>query len=509
MHAPCHRGNILRVDCQIGNYDVRVLPPAAKAPLTEALRYEEVKRETGKWMLLLPAFAIAFAAHASSLDDELHAAQQLAWQKRFAEAESAYRRILDRAPTSSAAARGLGQVLLWEGRNRDAAEIYRRLLRETPNDVDARAGLATAEYWSGDYRAARRDFEAMIHARPDDAAARRALAEIAATMTPVIASENTFVTDDQPLHRASYGVATTIFSDPLTKWTGTAGAYSLNARDLGFGSATAPFASVAVNTSLPSMNLRASGALRVIRFPDGTTKPLGSIGLAREWNSSSLAVEIDQHELLYAASSLRTHPSETTLTLAWNRNTDASSSSAAIHAIRYFDRNRGRAAEGFQLVRVVRKERVSISAGASISYRDTTESRFRLIGASASPQTNGSFVYSYNARYDPYWTPRNLVELRGIIAATIDAGRAKIRLHADGGWAHDRDLIFGPSSGTTSLAPLFAAPIEVGRTFHPWRASADVVVPLRTSYNVTLGVERQNTVFYRATAFHLGFSGRL
>jgi tetratricopeptide (TPR) repeat protein len=474
-----------------------------------ALRYARVALRRTKWIILLPAFAITFAAHASSLDDELHAAQQLAWQKHFAEAESAYRRILQRAPTSTAAARGLGEVLLWEGRNRDAAEIYRRLLRETPGDVDARSGLATAEYWSGDYRAAQRDFEAVIRARPDDAAARKALAEIAATMSPVIASENTFVTDDQPLRRASYGVATTIFSDPLTKWTATAGAYSLNARDLGFGSATAPFASIAANTSLPSMNLRASGALRVIRFPDGTTKALGSIGLAHEWSSSSLAIEIDQHELLYAASSLRTHPSETTATLAWNRNTDASSSSAAIHTIRYFDRNRGRAAEAFHLVRVVRKERVSISTGASISYRDTTDSRFRLIGASASPRTSGAFAYSYDARYDPYWTPRDLVELRGIVAATIDAGRAKVRLHADGGWAHDRDLIFGPSSGTTSLAPLFAAPIEVGRTFHPWRASAGVVVPLRASYSITFGVERQNTVFYRATAFHLGFSGRL
>jgi hypothetical protein len=87
--------------------------------------------------------------------------------------------------------------------------------------------------------------------------------------------------------------------------------------------------------------------------------------------------------------------------------------------------------------------------------------------------------------------------------------RMTLRLHGEGGWAHDRDLVFGPASGTTPFVPLFATPIEVARTFHPWRASADVAVPLRSAFTITFGVERQTTVFYRATAFHLGFSGRL
>jgi hypothetical protein len=65
LHAPCHSGNVLRPDCQIGNYGVRVLPPDAKAPLAEALRYEPVMWERGKWIILLPA--LAFAAQASSL----------------------------------------------------------------------------------------------------------------------------------------------------------------------------------------------------------------------------------------------------------------------------------------------------------------------------------------------------------------------------------------------------------------------------------------------------------
>jgi tetratricopeptide (TPR) repeat protein len=465
-------------------------------------------RMKGRMALLLGCL-LAFDAQAATIDDELRRAQDLAWHKRFAEAEALYRRIVDRNPKSPAAALGLGQVLLWEQRYGEAADVYRKLLRNAPDDVDASKGLATAEYWGGDFRSAQRDFAAVLAARPNDADARKALNDIAATTAPVIASENAFVTDDQPLRRATIGISTSFFSDPLTKWIGTAGTYALSARDAGFGSATAPFAAAAVNATIPAPHLRASGMLRVLRFPDGTTKPLGGIGLAREWSHASITAEIDRHEILYAASALRGHPSETTSTFGWNRNTDETSSEAAFHSIRYFDRNRGRAAQAYHLVRIAKGARTSLSAGASASYRDTSESRFRLIGASAAPLAGGGFAYSYDARYDPYWTPRRLIELRAIVAATVDAGRATIRLHGDGGWAHDRDLVFGPASGTTALAPPFAAPIEASRTFHPWRASAEVAVRLRGAFTITFGAERQTTIFYRATALRVGFSGRL
>lgn len=446
-------------------------------------------------------FLLAHAAQAETLGDELTAAQQLAWQKRFREAEIAYRRIVVRNPQSRTAILGLAQVLLWESRYADAARLYRDRLRKAPYDADARKGLATAEYWSGDYRAARDDFAAVLRSRPDDADSRKALSDIAATMSPVITSENAFVSDNQPSRRATLSLATTIFSDPLTKWTGTVGAHSLPR--------LAPFASIGVNAFLPAPHLRTTATLRMLRFPDGTTRPLGAIALAREWSRGSVTVEIDRHEILYAASAVDGHPSETVGTLAWSRDTGLTSSAAAIHAIRYFDRNRGRAAEAHHLASIVAGERVSLSAGASTSYRDTSGSRFRLIGASAAPLAGGGFAYSYRAQYDPYWTPQNLVELRGVVAATLRAGRTKIYLHGDGGWAHDRDRAFGPSSGTSSLVPLFATEVAVSRTFHPWRASASVAVPLRGALSITLGAEHQSTVFYRATSLRLGVVGRL
>jgi tetratricopeptide (TPR) repeat protein len=418
--------------------------------------------------------AIAAPAQAARIDDDLRAAERLAWQKRFAEAEQQYRDVLRRAPKSRAAALGLGQVFLWEQRYDAAATVYRGVLRDSPNDVDARKGLATAEYWGGDFRAARRDYAMVVRARPADAESRKALADIAAASAPHFASDNDFVSDDQPLHRARISGAYTAFSDPLTKWTASAGTYALSAR--GFGSATSPFVDIGGSTSLPSAHLRAGASLRLFRFPDGETKMLGGVALAREWRGATINAAVDQHELLYTASSLRTHASETTTTLGWSRSSDAASSAAALHAIRYFDGNSGRAADGYHLARVAHGAPGSLSAGAAASYRDTAESRLIVAGNTR--------------RYDPYWTPLHLFEIRAVAAATLNAGRATVHLHADGGWARDRDE-------------------GIRRTFHPWRTSADVVFPLHGAFTATIGVEHQSTVFYNANSVHLGFSGRL
>jgi tetratricopeptide (TPR) repeat protein len=466
-------------------------------------------KQVARSVAVFLALVVTLTASAARIDDEIRAAERLAWQKHFAEAERQYRFLLKREPKSRAAALGLGQVLLWEKRYADAAAVYRGILRDATRDVDARKGLATAEYWSGDFRGARREYMAVLRARPGDAEARKALADIDAAMVPLLTSDNDSVSDDQPMRRVKATIATTFFSDPLTKWTATTGAYALSARSLGLGSATAPFTSIAGSTWLPDTHLRVSGSLRLFRFPDGATKPLGGVSLAHEWQGSTLSLDVDQHELLYAAPSLRTHARETTATLGWNRSSDAVPSAAALHAIRYFDGNSGRAADAYHLMRVAHTPRGSLSIGASVSYRDSDESRFRLIGASAAPLPGGGFAYSYSARYDPYWTPRNLFEVRAIVAATMNVDHATIHLHADSGIGHDRDLQFGPANGTTAAVPLFAAPVEVSRTFHPWRASADVVFPLRGAFSATIGVEHQTTVFYRADSIHIGLTGRL
>jgi len=416
---------------------------------------------------------VAIPAVARS-EDPLRTAERLGWEKRFAEAEQLYREILRREPHSRAAELGLGQILLWEQRYADAAAVYARRLADAPDDVDARKGLATAAYWSGDFRTAQREYATVVRARPGDAESRKALADISAASSPVFVSDNDFVSDDQPMRRTRAAISYTAFSDPLTKWTATAGTYALTAR--GFAGASSPFVSIAGSTSLPATHLRLSASMRLFRFPDGATKPLGGIALARTWNGSEFHAEVDQHELLYTASSLRAHPSETAATLGWNREGDAASSSVTFRAIRYFDGNSGRAADAYRLLQVAHGQQGSLSIGAAVSFRDTSESRLVFDGTAR--------------RYDPYWTPQNLLEVRAVASASLRAGRATVHLHADGGWAHDRDSGFA-------------------RTFHPWRASADVAFPLHGAFNAVIGIEHQTTVFYRADSIHLGFSGRL
>lgn len=380
-------------------------------------------------LIFLALLVVAAGAHAATIDEELRRAQQLAWQKQFAEAERIYREVLVRAPKSRAAALGLGQVLAWQQRYAEAARVYRALLP----DVEARRGLATAEYWMGDFRSALRDY-ALI----DDADARKAIAEIHAAITPVIAADFDFTSDDQPLRRAVASAAYTFFSDPLTKWTASAGTYAFDPQ------ATAPFASIAGSTSFPRQNIRAGGTLRALRFPDGHKALLGGLEVTR----GLLRASIDRHELLYTRGALDDHPSETTATLAWKRG---DSSQVAVHAMRYDDGNHGVAADAYHLQPILGP----LSLGASASWRDTSESRF-----------NG-------AAYDPYWTPERLAEGRLIAAAAF----ARVRVHLDGGWAHDR----------------------INGSFHPWRASADITLP----YGATFSIERQSTIFYRATSFHL------
>jgi hypothetical protein len=295
--------------------------------------------------------------------------------------------------------------------------------------------LATAEYWAGDFRAALRDF-----ALVDDADSRKAVADIKAASAPLAVADASYASDDQPLRRAVASAAYTFFSDPLTTWTTTAGTYAFGRVENP--SHMSPFASVSGNTVFPWQHVRAGASLRALRFPDGRTEPLGGISVS----SGAFAFDVDRHEILYTLASLHDHPSETAATLAWKDQ----SSQIALHAIRYFDGNSGRAFDAWHLLPVGK-----FSLGAAASYRDTDQSRF-----------NGT-------AYDPYWTPRRLAEARLIAAAAV----GKVRLHLDGGWAHDR----------------------VNGSFHPWRASADVALP----FGATLSVERQSTVFYRATSFHL------
>src|SRR5688572_12135879 len=112
----------------------------------------------GRAVVVMLAVAL-WAAGAAA--DDLSRAEQLAWDKKFAESEALYRTIIAKAP-SRRAQLGLARVVMWSGRYAEAVERFDVLLATNANDVDALDGRASAEYWSGDYRAASRDFRRVL-----------------------------------------------------------------------------------------------------------------------------------------------------------------------------------------------------------------------------------------------------------------------------------------------------------------------------------------------------------
>ncbi|HYC89803.1 MAG TPA: tetratricopeptide repeat protein [Thermoanaerobaculia bacterium] len=369
------------------------------------------------------------------LADELQRAHELAWAKRFAEAEALYRRL----PESPAQQLGLARVVMWQGRYAEAIALFEKL-----EGVDALEGLATAQYWSGDWRAAARNFRRVLALDPGRTTP---LPEILATARPSQRVTVAGVVDDQPLELIRTEVAASLFSDPQTRWTVSLGRYD--------GDASGELASVANETTIRRVTV--AGSLGIFTWPDGVRRPVGSASVRR----GSLSARVERVPEIATATSFDTHVASTLTALRWE--TDRRWLAAAEVSHRgYSDDNQGWAAFAYAMAPLQKKE-WTFWGGGAVTAKDTAESRF------------------FDGRYDPYWTPEDLVEGRAVVAVQ----RGAIKAHADGGWARDRS-----------------------RRYRPWRAGLTANVPLARDFRIEAGVERSVTIDYRATAFHVSLVRR-
>jgi hypothetical protein len=177
-------------------------------------------------------------------------------------------------------------------------------------------------------------------------------------------------------------------------------------------------------------------------------------------------------------------------------------------ALTYFDQNRGVSSDAHVLVPLARASSVRLRLGASVAYRDTNQNRFQFVSASSQALPSGGFAYAYVGRYEPYWTPHDLLDGRLIAAARVGRdGGVVLDLHADAGYARDRAISFGPNTGVTETPPA-PFPSFYRRSFHPWRASADVAVPLGAATSLRIGYEHRVTAFYRANEIRANLVGR-
>lgn len=453
---------------------------------------------------LEPAEALlreAVALAPAELEARILLAETLAWQKEFEEADSLYRDAMRRDPSSRSARLGLGRVLLWTARYEEARSVLEVLIESDPRDLDAREARARSWYWEGDFRSAAREFQSILALDATRAEAARDLAAIWSDAPRMFRIAAAHRDDDQPFQVRRAESAVSIFSDPLTRWDFAAGTRQLVASD---SSDPLPFVSVGAEIVLPRARFTISSRIEALEFADGATSLIGGARASRRFaDRHELSASFDRQPLLLNREALDDHPTVDTWNLAWQTSTPEDAHAAArISRLDYFDGNRGEAADAWALLPVLRRGEALVSVGVSAAWRDTAQTRFRAIRTEATELGPFWYRYDYVGAYDPYWSPIELREIRGIVRVTAPAGdRADIRLQATAGTATDRGVSFGPTEGTTPV-PLPTRAFPFARKYSPWEVSAEVDVRIWVGSRAQLGWTRSQTVFYEANEFH-------
>jgi Flp pilus assembly protein TadD len=462
-------------------------------------------RDEGRLDAAAELFRRAAAAAPENPEPLLLLAETLAWQKRFDESETIYRGAIERYGPSRAARIGLARVLLWTARYREAARILATLLEENRNDVDAREELARAHYWSGDFRTAARHFERVVALDPSRSDSARSLAEIRSVASPSWTVRAASRSDDQPYHLGSQDVEIALFSDPLTQWSITAGAWQMDEPG-----ESAAHAGVTTAIGLPSLRLTVVPSARLVSFPDGETEVLGGLRVTRKVAiNASLSLVATRNALLLNRHAASTHPWVTDVFAAYELSVpDGPLARVRAGSSHFFDGNDGEFADAYVLAPILRRRHLTLAAGIAGAYRDTADGRFRVDDAVVTPAPPGTFSYGWRGVYDPYWTPHDLRELRGI--ASIGSGTdARIfwTVQVSGGRARDVATAFGPRSGTSPSPPEPFA-VTYTRGYAPWDLIATVELPAGGTTRLRIDYEHTRTIYYEADELRATLVGR-
>jgi tetratricopeptide (TPR) repeat protein len=480
--------------------------PATDPRIDRAVREAIAARESGELDRAAALLAPVVDHEDGDPRPELLLAETLAWGKWYAEAEAIYRRILRLSPASADAQLGLGRVLLWMGRYQEARAVLRAILAVDPMSVDAREELARSWYWSGDFRSAEREFGRVLAADPGRASSTEDLDAIRSSARPGASFEFGHRTDDQPFRLESVRAAAHLFSDPLSRWGILAGVSKLASEERR--TVQVPTARLTSQVGIPEYRTTLNGEIGVADLPGRSAELVGSLGVSRRLGSSQvLSVSLAREPLLYNLAALDRAELSTRSAVAWERQGSWLASLRAAH-FAYSDDNEGVALDGYVLVPLLRRSSWILHSGVSAAWRDTDESRFRPAEIEAAVIGPGRFAYSFEGIYDPYWTPVNLKEARGVVAASGSGERLvrwNVRLTA--GVARDEAVGFGPPEGA-SPAPseIFRFPLD--REYHPWTAAAGLEWKLGGTTSLALDFEHSRTVDYEANEIRAAVVGR-
>jgi hypothetical protein len=417
--------------------------------------------------------------------------QTLYWMKDISGARAVYENALDRHPEDSTLQLQYARMLVETADVARARELLIPLLKIPTARAEAEEILGTLAYWKGDLTGARRHFLSALDANPKQEKAQQQLREILITTAPWLRISSNLWRDDQPFHRAGFGVEAGWFVTPLTEVTARARSmqYRLHgtSRTVGLGEvAMAHYTpSIRVDTELAAGGVRRSQAGR----PWDWT---GRAGLGVQLPVHlSLRGRIERATYLSTASSLETPVMARVLTgLLHLGEVRGWLGEASYQHQHYADGNAIRTASGWLLAPLLYRQALVIQAGYAAGTSNANESRFVL------SHPNQSYApddprFDTAGNYAPYYTPSHLRTQSAIVALKVAPTR-DAAFHIRGSYAvraPDEAPFFYGSAGQ-------AIRDTYSRKFSPWDVHTSLQLALgeHLTLEPTAGIGR--SAFY-------------
>lgn len=444
-------------------------------------------------------------------------------QGDFAAAAAMLRDVLSREPDNGDALRALAQILYWVKDVAGAATLYEEGMRRHPEDTslqldyatmlvetrsdrramevlqpllgisDRRARAATLagtlRYWQGDLTGAASSFRAALRYDSTVVDARRQLDEIRLVSAPWTTLRSNFLHDDQPVDRFGGEAEAGVFLNPLLTF-----AVRVNPLHFRFDESRS---ATAISVDAGFAHYAPAARLETRAFAGFVNRSYG--GSWTEWTGRgsvklrlplNLFGEVRGERVPYLA----TLASLTDSIMSENGTAAVGLSSpggwkgeAGYRLERFPDANTVRSAFAWLLAPVARDEESIFSIGYALGTQDSDETRF-------------------DGRYDPYYTPGNVMSHSAIASMAIRAS-ARTTITGHGAYAFKAwedapvvSLLPGVGNGRR---------IEfVRRGFNPWDAHVTVSTALTDGLSVTASVDGMKTAYYQATTGGVGLTYR-
>jgi tetratricopeptide (TPR) repeat protein len=365
-----------------------------------------------------------------------------------------------------------------------AIALLRSYVARHPSDAHAQFMLGETLYWIGDWSGAKVHFSEALRLDPAQAEARRQLEEIRQVTAPWIKLAASHRRDDQPLRQGAALIEGRVFLNPLQRLIFHAEPQLFGSTEHGL----AFSADAGWRAYWPGPKLETEfGAGYLARQGNGASDWIGRASISvRLPQGVSLRARSERAPYLWTVASLET-PVVTNKgqgIFSWDRK--GWLAEAAYGAEFFPDGNKVWNAYGWLLAPLAQGHGAILQAGYSLSYTDSTESRWNL------PADGGK------GRYDPYYTPDQLRVHSVIFSGELPLTHALI-FHAHGGYGFSAREIAPPSQLGLTPAP---------RTFHPWNTHVSLDIACARSLSLTLAEEHEQTAFWRMNRFSAGLTYR-